>query len=91
MNNNLTSTHFTTEQGRLPVFFSDMLDICDPVITFDKIMEEIKIEKYLKVPEYTTGRIGYNIVRMLKVILFAFMETGYASLREIEDRCKVNI
>lgn len=90
-NINLTNTHFTTEQGRLPVFFSDMLNICDPVITFDKIMEEIKIEKYLKTPEYTTGRIGYNIVRMLKVIIFAFMETGYASLREIEDRCKVNI
>ena len=28
---------------------------------------------------------------MLKTILFAFMDTGFASLREIEDRCKSNI
>ena len=28
---------------------------------------------------------------MLKTILFGFMDTGYASLRELEDRCKTNI
>ena len=89
--NNLTESHFITEQGRLPVYFSEMLSICDPVLAFDRIMEEIKIWEYLKDSEKTTGRNGYNAVKMLKVILFAFMETGYASLREIEDRCKVNI
>lgn len=89
--NNLTESHFITEQGRLPVYFSEMLNICDPVLAFDRIMEEIKIWEYLKDSEKTTGRNGYNAVKMLKVILFAFMETGYASLREIEDRCKVNI
>ena len=28
---------------------------------------------------------------MLKTILFGFMDTGYASLRELEDRCRTNI
>ena len=37
------------------------------------------------------GRPGYNRVNMLKTILFGFMDTGYASLRELEDRCRVNL
>ena len=28
---------------------------------------------------------------MLKTILYGFMDTGYVSLRELEDRCKVNL
>ena len=28
---------------------------------------------------------------MLKTVLFGFMDTGYVSLRELEDRCKTNI
>ncbi|MDY6235278.1 MAG: transposase [Hungatella hathewayi] len=37
------------------------------------------------------GRPGYNRVSMRKTILFGFMDTGYVSLREVEDRCKVNL
>ena len=91
MNNN-TKKYYNSKQGRLPLFISDRLDICDPVLAFDKIMEEIGIEKYLKPePLHKMGRPGYNRVNMLKTILFGFMDTGYASLRELEDRCKVNI
>ncbi len=32
----------------MPVFIADYLNICDPVLTFDRIMEKIGIEKYLK-------------------------------------------
>ena len=80
------------KQGRLPVFCADLLDICDPVLAFDRIMEEIDVGKYLK-PEQSssTGRPGYNRVNMLKTILFGFMDSGYASLRKLEDRCRVNI
>ena len=61
-------------------------------MAFDKIMEEIGIEKYLKPGPYSKlGRPGYNRVNMLKTALFGFMDTGYASLRELEDRCKTNI
>ena len=60
-------------------------------MTFDHIMEEIEIAKYLKNTTYTVGRKGYNSVNMLKTILFGFMDKGYISLRELEDECKVNI
>ena len=90
MNN--TNIYYSSKQGRLPLFITDVLDICDSVLAFDKIMEEIEISKYLKPEPYNKmGRPGYNRVNMLKTVLFGFMDTGYASLRELEDRCKTNI
>ena len=92
MNNINTETYYSPKQGRFPVFIADSLNICDPVLAFDKIMEEIGIEQYLKPEAYkAAGRPGYSRVNMLKTILFGFMDSGYASLRELEDRCKVNI
>lgn len=74
------------------MFISDCLEIGDPVLAFDEIMEEIEIGQYLKPePSSNIGRPGYNRVNMLKTILFGFMDTGYASLRELQDRCKVNL
>ena len=64
MNN--TDKYYSPKQGRLPLFITDFLDICDPVLAFDKIMEEIEIEKYLKPqPIFKPGRPGYNRVNML--------------------------
>ena len=74
------------------MFIADSLDICDPVLAFDEIMEEIGIERYLKPKRHNPlGRPGYSRVNMLKTILFSFMDTGYAGLRGIDDRCKVNL
>ena len=76
----------------MPVFIAESLEICDPVLAFDKIMEEIGIEQYLKSEKRRrNGRPGYCRVNMLKTILYGFMDTGYVSLRELEDRCKVNL
>ena len=62
----------------MPLFVSDFLDICDPVLTFDRFMEEINLEKYLKnVPTHFTGRFRYDPVSMLKTVLFGFMTNGY--------------
>ena len=74
------------------MFIAESLEICDPVLAFDKIMEEIGIERYLK-PEGRgrTGRPRYSRVNMLKTILYGFMDSGYVSLRELDDRCKVNL
>lgn len=64
----------------------------DPVLTFDRFMEGIDLNQYLKkVPEHITGRIRYNPVNMLKTVLFGFMTSGYCSLRELEDSCRVNL
>ncbi len=87
-----TEKNYSPKQGRLPEFIADYLEICDPVLAFDEIMEEIGIERYLKPEGYKPfGRPGYSRVNMLKTILFGFMDTGYASLRGLEDRCKVNL
>ena len=69
MKNN-TKEYYSPKQGRLPVFIAESLEICDPVLAFDRIMEEIEIEQYLK-PENRKriGRPGYNRVNMLKTIL----------------------
>lgn len=89
---NSTITYFKPKQAILPLYLSDYLDICDPVLVFDRFMEGIDLEKYLKhVPKHTTGRIRYNPANMLKAILFGFMSNGYISLRELEDNCKVNL
>ena len=89
---NIITTYSNTKQGIMPIFISDFLDICDPVLSFDKFMEGINLNKYLKkIPEHDTGRIRYNPVNMLKTVLFGFMSQGYISLRELEDNCKVNI
>lgn len=91
MKNN-TTTYSIPKQGTLPMFISDFLDICDPVLTFDKFMEGIDLTKYLdKLPARETGRVRYNPVNMLKTVLFGFMTQGYMSLRELEDNCRVNI
>jgi transposase len=55
-------------------------------------MEGINVKKYLKnVPKHRTGRLRYDPVSMLKTVLFGFMTSGYCSLRELEDNCKVNL
>ena len=89
---NLTVYYSTPKQGILPAFFSECLDITDPVFTFDRFMEGIDLRKYLsKLPAHELGRIRYNPVNMLKTVLFGFMDEGCISLRKLEDNCKVNI
>ena len=89
---NLTTAYSSTKQGYLPLFLSDCLDLLDPVLTFDRFMEGINLQKYLKnVPEHKAGRLRYNPVNMLKTVLFGFMTNGYCSLRELEDNCRVNL
>ena len=74
------------------MLIQDYLDICDLVLTFDRFMGEIELEKYLKnIPQHYTGRFRYDPVSMLKTVLFGFMTNGYISLRELEDQCKVNL
>lgn len=51
------------------MLIQDYLDICDPVLTFDRFMGEIELEKYLKnIPQHYTGRLRYDPVSMLKTV-----------------------
>ena len=91
MKNITTNRYYSPKQTRIPVLIAEKLDICDPVLVFDGIMEEIAIWKYLRPEEYNPiGRPGYNRVNKLKTVLFGFMDKGYISLRELEDNCQVN-
>ena len=88
----ITHIYSNPKQAVLPILIQDYLDICDPVLTFDRFMGEIDLEKYLKKSQkHEVGRLRYNPVSMLKTILFGFMTNGYVSLRELEDSCKVNL
>ena len=89
---NPTQHYSNAKQGFLPVFLSDCLDLLDPVFTFDRFMEGIELQKYLKkIPKHKMGRLRYNPVNMLKTVLFGFMDSGFCSLRDLEDKCKVNL
>ena len=91
-NTSCSNNYYTPKQGRLPLFIADVLDVCDPVFTFERIMKGCNLEKYIKCNrENQQGRIGYNLLKMLKVVLFGFMKEGYASLRTLEDKCKTDL
>ena len=75
----------TSYQLKLPVEISTIIEISDPVYTFCEVMDCIDLRKHLAVKESKTGRKRYNPLILLKVILFAFMEKGYVSLRMIHQ------
>lgn len=68
-----------------------MIETSDPVYTFCEVMDHIGLNQYLAVKERSTGRPKYDAVILLKVILFAFMEHGYVSVRMIEKLCKTDL
>ena len=92
MQNNIKPQRYsTTYQLKLPLEISTIIEVSDPVYTFCEVMEHIDLRKYLVTEENKTGRKRYDSEILLKVILFAFMERGYASVREIEKLCKTDI
>ncbi len=76
---------------KFQVGFEKTIEISDPIYTFNEIMSQIDLRKYFAVKESKMGRPRFDCVKMLKIILFAFMENGYASLRNIEKLCKTDI
>lgn len=90
-NKNTKQIYNTTYQLKLPVEISNIIEITDPVYTFCEVLNHIDLKKYLAVKESRTGRKRYDCEILLKVILFAFTERGYVSLREIEKLCKTDI
>ncbi len=54
-------------------------------------MDHIDLSRYFVEKGYKTGRPRCDAQKLLKVILFAFMENGICSLREIEKLCRNDI
>ena len=84
-------TDYTSYQLKLPIDLSYAIDFSDPVFTFMEVFDHLDIQKYIVADSYSTGRPCYDPVKLLRVILFAFMENGYCSLRSIERFCKTDI
>ncbi len=88
LNNN---GYYTPRQLKLPLVIEKLIDISDPVHTFCEVMEHIDLQKYFAAKESKKGRPKYDPVKLLKVILFAFMENGVCSLRNLEKLCRNDI
>ena len=55
-------------------------------------MAHIDLQKYfVEQKGHETGRPRYDREKLLKIVLFAFMEYGYCSLRFIEKLCETDI
>ena len=89
--NNNTKTNYTVRQLKLPLEIEKLINISDPVYTFCEVMDHIDLSKYFVKKGYKTGRPRCDEQKLLKVILFAFMENGICSLREIEKLCRNDI
>ncbi len=83
--------YYNTIQIKIPVDLEKLIEISDPIYTFNEIMEQIDLYKYFAEKGIKTGRPRFDSVKLLKIILFAFLENGYASLRNIEKLCKTDI
>lgn len=81
----------TPYQLKFPIEIEKIIETTDPVYTFCEVIDHIDLNKYLMTEERRTGRPRYDEKTLLKVILFAFMENGYESLRKIEKLCKTDI
>jgi len=81
----------TPYQLKFPIEIEKIIETTDPVYTFCEVFDHIDLNKYLTTEERRTGRPRYDEKTLLKVILFAFMENGYESLRKIEKLCKTDI
>ena len=91
-NTKLIHDNFTKKQLRLPLDLDILIDIHDPVYTFDEVLRGVNLKQYLiSDKKDLRGRTGYNPINMLKVVLFGFMENGYASLRNLESLCRNDI
>jgi transposase len=89
--NKNTNVNYTVRQLKLPLEIEKLIDISDPVYTFCEVMDHIDLSRYFVEKGYKTGRPRCDEQKLLKVILFAFMEHGISSLREIEKLCKNDI
>ena len=86
-----TNNNYTPRQLKLPLDIEKLIDISDPVYTFCEVMDHIDLSRYFVGKGYKTGRPRCEEHKLLKVILFAFMEHGICSMREIERLCRNDI
>jgi len=85
----LNQVYFNAKQLKLPLSFEVMIPFDSEARTFDEVFRRIDLKKYL-VQENQRGRIPYNPVNMLKLILFCHMEK-ITSLRDMAKAARNDI
>ena len=92
MKNHNTKVYSTPIQLKLPVDLEKIIKINDPVYSFSEVMAHIDLNKYfVEKKEHETGRPRYDREKLLKIVLFSFMEFGYCSSRFIQKLCETDI
>ncbi len=85
-----TNEYYTPIQLKTPADLVKIIEISDPIYTFNELIGQIDLRKYFVEKGSKTGRPRFDPIKLLKIILFAFMENAYASLRSIEKLCKTD-
>ena len=85
----LEHSYFNPKQLKLPLSFDIKIPFDSEVRTFDEVFRRIDLNQYV-VAEAKAGRIGYNPVNMLKLILFCQME-NITSLRDMAKAAQHDI
>lgn len=75
----------------MPVDMEKMIEVDDPVYSYNEVLCHIDLNRYFVEEDHKTGRPTYDREKLLKVVLFAFMEEGYVSLRKIAKLCRTDI
>ena len=91
MKNPTTREYITPFQYKIPLEISQIIEITDPVYTFSEVMAHIDLSKYFAEKGCRMGRPRCDAEKLLKVLLFAFMEEGYSALRKLEKLCKTDV
>ena len=86
-----TDIYYTPIQLKIPIDLTKIIDISDEIFTFNEVIDHIDPFKYMTGERNLLGRKRYDEEKLFKVILFAFMQGGYASLRNIEKSCKTDV
>ena len=87
-----TEMNYTPIQLKLPVDLERIIKINDPVYSFSEVMAHIDLQKYfVEQKGHEIGRPRYDREKLLKIVLFAFMEFGYCSVRQIQKLCDTDI
>lgn len=91
-NTDLSTQYYTPIQLRLPLDLETLISYDDPIYAFEEVMRGCNVEQYLKSDSLETrGRIGFNLVTMLKVVLFGYMLNGNISTRKLAKACQTDI
>ena len=91
MKQQTTKSNYTPKQLKMPLEIERIIEIDDAVYSFSEIMDRIDLSKYLVKKDSKMGRKRCDGEKLLKIILFCFMENGYASLRYLVKCCKTDI